>query len=114
MGPSIRRLVLGRVSSLFCGGELEVCRSGSLSRTGTGGREGGDMDSSVDALKDDNMALAGIALAVVAVVVGSAFLFVKLKKKGKKRMKIWTLGLDSNAFDSFGVMPLKRAQGRWK
>ncbi|OAE32337.1 hypothetical protein AXG93_3017s1070 [Marchantia polymorpha subsp. ruderalis] len=48
------------------------------------------MDSSVDALKDDNMALAGIALAVVAVVVGSAFLFVKLKKKGSLNPEKWT------------------------
>ncbi|KAG6545673.1 hypothetical protein Mapa_012858 [Marchantia paleacea] len=48
------------------------------------------MDSSVEALKDDNMALAGIALAVVAVVVGSAFLFVKLKKKGSLNPEKWT------------------------
>ncbi|KAL2610398.1 hypothetical protein R1flu_028971 [Riccia fluitans] len=42
------------------------------------------------ALTDDNVAMVGIAVAVVAVIVGSAILFLKLKKKGSLNPEKWT------------------------
>ncbi|KAL3690231.1 hypothetical protein R1sor_016540 [Riccia sorocarpa] len=42
------------------------------------------------ALKDDNAAVIGIAVAVVAVIVGSAILLLKFRKKGSLNPDKWT------------------------